>query len=127
MAIGKAIGEFSVSLTNVTVTKSAEGGQIHQGDYEGRAHSDDGTVLGTMTFMESAPGSDVGKVVWNGANFMDNGDTITSEGQGIFNSIGTHKWRVRSLVTMSDGTVAIVDSEASLENRKYTGTLYEWE
>jgi hypothetical protein len=46
---------------------------------------------------------------------------------GVFNSSGVNTWRVRSLVTVSDGTILLSDGEISLAERTYKGKMYAWD
>jgi len=126
MTIGNAVGEFSFTASSVTVSSSADGGGSTQVNYEGTA-SGYGTVLGTMTFSVSEPGADSGTTTWAGTGYLENGETVAGIGQGVFNKSGDHKWRVRSLIRISDGSVILTEGEAALEGKSYNGTIYEWE
>lgn len=126
MSIGKAVGEFSFTSTGVSISTTDSGGVAQAVNMEGTA-SGFGTVLGTMTFYAAAPGADGGRVTWNGSAYLENGDAVGGEGRGVFEKSGTHKWRIRSLMQVSDGTVLLSDGEISLENRTYSGSLYAWE
>jgi predicted metalloprotease len=45
----------------------------------------------------------------------------------LFEQSGKHKWRVRSIVRTSNGTVLLSDGVISLDGRAYKGTLTPWE
>ena len=126
MTVGKAVGEFSFTSTSVTLSTTPDGGASSQVNLEGTA-SGYGAVLGTMTFFAAEPGAKSGTTSWTGSGYLDNGDTVGGTGHGVFQESGTHKWRVRSIIQISDGTVLLTDGEIALEGRSYNGTLYEWE
>ena len=126
MAIGEAVGEFSFTSTSSTVSASPDGGASTQVNLEGTA-SGYGTVLGTMTFFADAPGAKSGTTSWVGTGYLENGDQVGGLGQGVFQESGTHKWRVRSLIQISDGTVILTDGEIALDGRTYVGTIHAWE
>ena len=126
MAIGEAVGEFSFTSTSSTVSASPDGGASTQVNLEGTA-SGYGTVLGTMTFFADEPGAKSGTTSWVGTGYLENGDQVGGLGQGVFQESGTHKWRVRSLIQISDGTVVLTDGEIALDGRTYVGTIHAWE
>lgn len=48
-------------------------------------------------------------------------------GSGVWEKLaGKHKWRVRSLILISDGSVVTTDGEVDLASRGYSGKLLEW-
>jgi hypothetical protein len=59
--------------------------------------------------------------------WLENGESMSAVGTGVFNSSGVNTWRVRSFVTVSDGTVILSDGEVSLAERTYKGKMYAWE
>jgi len=124
MAVGKAVGEFSMKSTSVTVSTSA-GGVASQINLEGTA-TNFGTVIGTMTFVADAPGAKTGRTAWLGAGYLENGEILRGSGEGFFTDAGKHKWRVRSVLRISNGTVLLADGELSLKGRIYKGTLHDW-
>ncbi len=126
MAIGKSIGEFSFTSSGVSISTTESGGMSQAVNMEGTA-TGFGTVIGTMTFYADEPGSNSGRVTWAGSAYLDNGDSVVGEGRGVFDDAGTHKWRVRSIMRVSDGSVLLSEGEVSLEGRTYTGALYAWE
>jgi hypothetical protein len=125
MAIGKATGKFSMKSTSVTVAESAGGGGVSHVNLEGTA-TGFGAVLGTLTFLADAPGAKAGRTTWLGAGYLPNGEILQGSGDGVFVEVGKHKWRVRAIVRISDGSVLLSDGEVSLEGRSYKGTLQNW-
>ena len=126
MAIGSAVGQFTFTTTSVGVVASANGGFVNQVNLEGTA-SGYGTVLGTLSFHVDAPGATSGRTTWLGSGYLENGDIIGSSGEGVFHAMGNHKWRVRSVVQISDGTVILTDGVMSLDGRSYQGDIHQWE
>lgn len=98
-----------------------------QGNFEGSAKGEGftGPVLGTLT-AGGAPGAKSGTCSWAGTSYLDNGEEINAKGEGTWESIGTHKWRVRGINYLSDGRTIASDGEITLATRSFTGTLYEW-
>ena len=125
MTIGKAAGEFSMKSTSVTASFSANGGGANHVNLEGTA-TGFGTVIGTLTFLADAPGAKTGKVNWLGSGYLENGEILQGFGEGFYAESGKHKWRLRSILRISNGAVLLADGEVSLEGRTYKGTLHDW-
>lgn len=125
MTVGKAVSEFSMTSTGVTVTALEGGGGANHVNLEGTA-TGFGTVVGTLTFIADAPGAKCGTTSWLGAGYLEDGDIRQGSGEGVYEENGKHKWRVRSIVRIDDGSVLLSDGELSLEGRSYKGKLYEW-
>ena len=111
--------------TSITVSVSASGGPASHVNLEGTA-TGFGTVIGTLTFQPDAPGAKSGKASWLGAAYLEDGETLIGSGDGAYAEAGKHKWRVRAIVRISNGSVLLSDGEASLEGRTYKGKLYDW-
>ena len=126
MSVGKSVGEFSFKTTSVNVSSTPGGGASTQVNMEGTA-TGYGAVLGTMTFSAEEAGAKSGTTSWVGTGYLENGDTVGGIGKGVFKESGTHKWRVRSIIQISDGTLLLTDGEIALEGKEYHGTIYEWE
>lgn len=125
MAIGEAAGEFSLTSTGITVTANPNGGGTNQVNVEGTA-TGYGTVIGTLTFQSDSPDADGGICTWTGQGYLEDGTTVGGAGQGVFNALGNHKWRVRLLMQITNGSVLVTDGEISLDGRSYQGTIHEW-
>jgi len=126
MPIGKHVGEFSVTSTSVTNSTSTSGELLQIVNVEGTA-TGYGTVLGTVTFHPDAPGVQSGKVAWVGTGYLENGEMVGGTGSGVFEQSAKHRWRVRVIMRISDGTVLLSDGELLLEGRTYRGSMYKWE
>jgi hypothetical protein len=126
MAVGKQLGEFALKATSLTYTATETGGSI-QGNFEGTAKGEGltGPVLGTLT-SGGAPGAKSGTCSWVGTSYLDNGEETHAKGEGTWESIGTHKWRIRGINYLSDGRTVASDGEIVLATRSFTGTLFEW-
>ena len=126
MAVGKAIGEYSLKATTFTYTAMENGGTV-QGNFEGSVKGEGltGPVLGTLTAV-GAPGTKSGTCSWAGTSYLDNGEEIDGKREGTWEKIGTHKWRIRAVVYLSDGRTVASDGEIALATRSYTGTIFEW-
>ena len=111
--------------TSVTASMSAGGGGANQINLEGTA-TNFGTVIGTLTFLADAPGAKTGRNTWLGAGYLENGEILQGSGEGFYTEVGKHKWRVRSILRISNGSVLLADGEVSLEGRTYKGTLHDW-
>ena len=127
MALNDPIGEFSYTSKGVTVSDaSSTGGGSLKVDYEGTA-TGYGFVASTMTFSVAEAGAKSGTISANNVAWLDNGDSMSAVGTGVFNSSGVNTWRVRSMVVVSDGTIILSDGEVSLAERTYKGNMYAWE
>jgi hypothetical protein len=126
MSVGKEAGEFSFTSSGVTVSSTPNGGVSSQVNVEGPA-AGFGAVIGTLTFYAAESGSDSGFVTWTGTGYLDGGETSGGQGRGVFEKSGTHKWRVRLIIKITDGPLILTDGEMALEGRSYNGTISQWE
>ena len=127
MALSDPIGEFSYTSRGLTVSEpSSSGGGSLQVDYEGTA-TGYGFVASTMTFNVKEAGAKSGTISANNVAWLENGESMSAVGTGVFDSSGVNTWRVRSLVTVSDGKMILSDGEVSLAERTYKGKMYAWE
>jgi len=122
MAGGKEIGEFSLKVTTLTYTPGPAGSILVQANCEGTA-TGFGAVLGTATFVSAGMKSATWS--WCGAAYLDNGDSLTGNGQGTIESGGRHKWRSQGFNHLSDGRTVRIEGEIDLATRSWTGKLYE--
>ncbi len=121
MALGRQMGTFTFRVTSTTHTSTTV-----EVNYEGSMRGDlSGSGEGTLT-VPSVPGAKSGTWSWNGASYLDNGDIIGAVSQGMWEAIGTHRWRLHGSVNFSDGRMAGVEAEATQATRSLVGTLYEW-
>ena len=121
----KQVGEFSFTSTSVTFAEAAGGAGAADINFEGTA-TGFGTVLGTLTFFDDAPGAKTGRTRWVGNAYLENGESVQGSSEGFFEECGKHKWRVRGALRTSTGTVLLSDGVVSLDGRTYKGTLSEW-
>ncbi len=127
MAFSDPIGEFEYTSRGLTVSDpSSSGAGSLQVNYEGTA-TGYGFVASTMTFTVQEPGAKGGTVSSNNVAWLDNGDSMSAVGSGVFSESGTNTWRVRAMVIVSDGTVILSEGEVSLAERTYKGKMYAWE
>ena len=126
MSVGKEAGEFSFTSTGVTASSTPDGGATSQVNVEGTA-TGFGAVIGTLTLYAAELGSESGFVTWAGTGYQDSGETNGGQGRGVFEKSGTHKWRVRLVIQITDGPLLLTDGEISLEGRSYSGTIHQWE
>ena len=123
MAVGKQIGEFSLKSTSLTYSATGTGQANFEGSVKGEGLT--GPVLGTLT-ATGAPGAKSGTCSWAGTSYLDNGEETGGKGEGTWEKIGTHKWRIRAVVYLSDGRTVASDGVLELATRSYTGTIFEW-
>jgi hypothetical protein len=127
MALSDPIGEFEYTSRGLTVSDpSASGAGSLEVNYEGAA-TGYGFVASTMTFTVQEPGAKGGTISSNNVAWLDNGDSMSAVGTGVFSESGTNTWRVRAMVIVSDGTVILSEGEVSLAERTYKGKMYAWE
>ena len=121
MAGGKEIGEFSLKVTTLTYTPAPAGSVLVQANFEGNA-TGFGVVLGTMT--ATSAGQKNGTWSWCAAAYLDNGDSVTGNGQGTFSSGGPNRWRTQGFIDISDGRTIGVEGELELATRVWSGKLF---
>ena len=121
MSIGKEIGDFSLKSTS---TGYAEEGGVVKIDLDGTA-TGYGTVLGTL-HLRGEPGTKRGSCSWRGQGFLDDGETVVGAGEGSWEEIGKHEWRIRLVVSTSDGGTHASDGRLNLASRALTGKMLEW-
>ncbi len=127
MALSDPIGEFEYTSRGLTVSDpSGSGAGSLEVNYEGAA-TGYGFVASTMTFTVQEPGAKGGTISSNNVAWLDNGDSMSAVGTGVFSESGTNTWRVRAMVIVSDGTVILSEGEVSLAERTYKGKMYAWE
>ncbi len=122
MASGQQTVEFSLKVTTLTFTPGPAGSVLVQANWEGTA-TGLGATLGTATFVPA--GMKSGTYSWCGVSYLDNGDSMTDNAQGIIESSGRHKWRTQGIDHLSDGRVMRVEGEIDLAARLWTGKLIE--
>lgn len=127
MALSDPIGEFSYTSRGLTVSgPDSSGGGSLQVNYEGTA-TGYGFVASTITFNVAEAGAKNGTISANYVAWLENGEGMSASGTGVFESSGVNTWRVRSYVTVSDGTVILSEGEVSLAERTFIGKMYAWE
>lgn len=122
MATGQPIGEFSFKATSFTFTPGPAGSVLVQANFEGTA-TGFGTVLGTLTAVSA--GQKSGTWSWCAAAYLDNGDSVTGNGQGVFQSDKPNHWRTQGVVAISDGRAIPIEGDLDLATRSWTGQLFE--
>ena len=122
MALGKEIGDFSFNLTSTSYAEDGDGVQLN---YEGTA-TGFGTVLGSL-YGRGEPGAKQGTCSWRAQAFLDSGDQVVGSGEGTWEEIGKHRWRVRILNQTSDGQIFAADGAVDLASRSFAGKLIEWD
>ena len=123
MALGKELGQFSLKSTSLTYAIDGTGQANFEGSVESAGMT--GAVLGTL-HIAGEPGAKKGTCTWVGSVYAENGDEISGTSEGTWESSGTHIWRIRAILTLSDGRTQLSDGELELATRSYTGKLYDW-
>jgi hypothetical protein len=84
-----------------------------------------GPLLGTLT-ARGAPGAKSGTCSWIGVLYRDDGEEGTAKGEGTWEKIGPHTWRIRGIDYLTDGRTIAFEGEIQLAARSFNGSLYEW-
>ncbi len=121
MASGKALGEFSFKAITSTHSPGPAGSVLNQVNWEGTV-TGFGAVFTTTTYVGGPKGGTYSSC---GAAYLDNGDGLTSIGQGTYESVGKHRWRTESFTQISDGRRMRVEGEIDLASRSWKGTIFE--
>ena len=122
MATRKQIGEFSLKATTFTFTPGPAGSVLVQMNCEGTG-TGFGTVLGTLTAVSA--GQKSGTWSWCAAAYLDNGDNVTGNGQGTFQSDKPNHWLTQGMIQISDGRTIALEGELDLATRSWKGQLFE--
>ena len=127
MALGKAIGEFSLKAASFTVTPGPGSAFTIQGNFEGPVSGEAGagTGVGTIT-VAFEPGAKSGTWSYSGLTFLNSGGSTGVTGHGTWEEIGSNKWRYRGTGKGSDGRVTAVEFDGDLATRTMAGKVYEW-
>ena len=127
MSLGNPVGEFEFESKGIAVSEQTSGGGgTLSVNYEGVA-TGYGVVVSTVDFTVEAAGDKSGTISARNVAWLENGDSMSGEGTGVFSESGVNTWRVRSFFVVSDGTVLLSDGEVSLAERSYKGKMYAWE
>jgi len=122
MAAGKPIGEYSLKATTITLTPGPAGSVIVQANYEGTG-TGFGTVLGTLSAVSADQKS--GTWSWCAVAYLDNGDSVTGNGQGTFQRDKLTHWQTQGSIQISDGRMIALEGEIDLATRTWKGQLFE--
>jgi hypothetical protein len=121
MAMGKEIGEFSFKVTSVSY--AADGSTV-SANLDGTA-TGFGTVLGSLIFKVTAPGTKCGTCSYRGAGYLDDGSEVAGTAEGVWHASGKHRWRIRGINLLSSGQLVTSDGELDLASRSYKGKLFD--
>jgi len=117
MALGKEVGKFSYKITSITYGETSAQINVH-GTSTGY-----GTVGGTMT-VTGAPGATSGKFSFRAAGFLDDGKIVNGGGEGTWETVGKHRWRVRGIHFIEGRTLGS-DGEMDLATMSLQGKNYD--
>ncbi len=121
MAIGKELGEYQLKSTGTRYNEDGGGAAV---DLDGTA-TGFGTVLGTL-IVRAEPGATGGSASWRGQSFLDNGERSAATGEGTWEDCGTNQWRVRLIVSTTNGQTFATDGVLDLGSRSMNGKLLDW-
>jgi hypothetical protein len=118
---GKAIGEFSFKLVATRNSPGPAGSVLIEASWEGTG-TGFGAVFATTTYVGGPKG---GTFSTSGVAYLEDGNALTSAGQGTYESIGKHRWRTESFFQISDGRRLRGEGEIDLASRSWKGTIFE--
>src|SRR5215469_5927680 len=118
---GKAIGEFSFKLVATRNSPGPAGSVLIEASWEGTG-TGFGAIFATTTYVGGPKG---GTFSTSAVAYLEDGNALTSAGQGTYESIGKHRWRTESLVQISDGRRLRGEGEIDLASRSWKGTIFE--
>ena len=127
MALGKQAGEFSLKATSFTVSPGPGKVRSTQANFEGpiKGNVGQGVEIGTLTVI-GEPGAKSGTWSWCGTVALATGGSYGDQGQGSWEEIGPHRWRLRGAGSTDQGQSFAVEAEGNLAERALVGKLYEW-
>ena len=73
----------------------------------------------------TAVGGNSGTFSYCGWAALDNGESLTGIGSGIYEAIGNHRIRTKGQIQISDGRIIETEGEADLASRSWNGKLFE--
>jgi hypothetical protein len=95
---------------------------IVQANYEGTG-AGFGAVLGTLSAVSAD--QKTGTWSWCAVAYLDNGDSVTGNGQGAFQRDKLTHWRTQGSIQISDGRMLALEGEIDLATRTWKGQLFE--
>jgi hypothetical protein len=128
MALGKQVGEFTLTVSSTTLTPGADGTPLLQHNYQGQVSGElEGLAFGTLN-LAYEPGMKRGTWTWCGLTLFNKGGGNTVNGQGTWQEAGPLKWRLRGTDRFSDGLDCGIeaDMEVAAGTNTLSGKLYEW-
>ena len=117
MALGKQLGEYSFKQTSNTVVVTGSKLNFH-GTATGF-----GTVQGTLTIKADEPGAPGGICSWEAVGFLEDGKWVGGTGEGTWETVGQHKWRIRLYHSTSNGQTFLSDGELELATLSFQGMI----
>jgi len=121
MAFGKELGVYDLKQTGVS---HSEDGATVSVDFDGTA-TNFGTVLGSL-ILRGTPGATQGPCSWRGQSFQESGERSVATGEGTWEDSGKNRWRVRLLISTSDGQTFGTDGMLDLASRSLKGKQLDW-
>lgn len=125
MPVGKEMSSFSLTATSFTNLASDGGVMSAVGNFEGTVT---GEIAGAVVLTLTLKTSDMknGTYTSVAGAFLDNGDVLNGEGSGCYESTGAHKWRLRGIDVLSNGSIIAIEGDVELATRSYNGKVYAW-
>jgi hypothetical protein len=129
MALGKQIGEFSLTQTSSTATPGPGGTVALSINFQGQVSGEagEGLASGTMS-VDYEPNMKSGTWSYCGMTLLNKGGGNTVNSQGTWEETGHLKFRHRGTGHFSDGRTCGVEFENDATSGSVTlsGKLYEW-
>lgn len=118
----KQVGEFSLKPTSARFSPGPGGSIVAELNLEGTGTGLE-VLVGTATFVSA--GAKSGTFSWCGLGYLENGEVISGNSTGTFESIGRNKWRTRGISHLPDGRAGASEGEFDFAARSWTGKFFD--
>lgn len=120
--LGEKISDFSASITSITYMEDRNVVNLQSDGDIGKY----GTVGATAEFMAPVDEkASTGQYNARGVSFRPDGELVEFTSQGVWNSLGGHRWQVKTIGLGSDGERTLTVGVVELKTMSFKGSVYK--
>jgi hypothetical protein len=120
--IGEKISDFSASITSITYLEDRNVVNLQSDGDIGKY----GTVGATAEFMAPVDEkASTGRYSARGTSFRPDGKLVDFTSQGVWSSLGDHRWKVKTIGLSSDGERTLAVGVIELKTMSFKGSVYK--